>query len=418
MLNASQIHKPWSDSDRAVRLAALIDIYPGINGEICVGGAETNLQRLIQFIQRNHGGEIQSTVFVRRGTLVAQDPLLNSSSSNPSFVRPWSLSRLTSFLIREQRQIDLLYLVDKTLYFRVILLLRVLKGFKKPILFRVTSSKFLDYLKWIPAWLRTLLYQKFLGGRRDIFVLSLSQDCYDRLRTLGIDKDRIISIPNAVDLSRYQPPQDKSSIRLMRERLFPEMNSDGCVFVYVGRIIGWHKRVDHLLEAWNLSGLSARGHRLLLVGAPKKDVFITDGFKIWERCGPVDGRRGVGKLEGTYWTGLVPVEDIPSYLWMSDVFVLPSDFEGMSNAAIEALASGLPVIGRRGVSGNAELIDSQVTGMFFENIPELVQRLQWMTLSENRKGMREAALHKAQGFSVDSMCNRYVSFFKSIRSAQ
>jgi glycosyltransferase involved in cell wall biosynthesis len=141
-------------------------------------------------------------------------------------------------------------------------------------------------------------------------------------------------------------------------------------------------------------------------------VFITDGFRLWENDGPRDGKTGPGKLEGTYWTGLLHVSKIPDYLWMSDCFVLPSDFEGMSNAAVEALASGLPIIGRKGVSGNVELIEPKVTGQFFETIPELAEQMRWFAAFENRQGMKEACLARSKNFSVETMCRSYLEFFK------
>ena len=403
---------PQMEAQALLQLAILIDTYPGVNGDVCVGGAETNLERVVNFISDQHGGELRSMVYIRRGTIDPVEPSVQQLSSGAAVVRPRSLWGLTSFLIRNQSSFHAFYCADKTLYFRPHLFLRMLRGFRRPILLRITSSKYLDFLRLIPAWMRQMACRLVLKGRRDIYVIALSQDCHDGLRALKIPDEFIVPLPNSVDLLKYQPPQDPQSSRTLRMNLFPDMSAEGCVFVYVGRIIGWHKRVDLLLEAWSRSGLQEKGHRLLVVGAPKKDVFITDGYKIWEKHGPLDGRSGPGKMKGTFWTGLVSMQQLPSYLWMSDVFVLPSDFEGMSNAAIEALASGLPVIGRRGVSGNAELIDPQITGLLFEDLPQLIQQLQWMAQPENRRGMREAALKKAQGFSVESMCKRYVDLFK------
>ena len=55
------------------------------------------------------------------------------------------------------------------------------------------------------------------------------------------------------------------------------------------------------------------------------------------------------------------VSDIPTFLSGVDVFVLPSLYEGLGVAAIEAMAAGKPVVASR-VGGLPELIDDAVTG--------------------------------------------------------
>lgn len=398
--------------EKSHHLVVLIDTYPGVNGDVCLGGAETNLERLIRFVSDHYGQDYKCTIFIRRGTIEASALRLNPQAALPKIIKIKSLNEFTNFLIERQDEIDIFYCADKTLYFRFHLFIRMLRKFKKPILLRITSSKYLDSLRLIPEWMRSLFVKFFLHQRSNIFVIALSQNCYEGLMALGVRKDRIVSLPNSVDLSKYKPPESMKQKKELRLKLFPKMPDTACLFIYVGRIIGWHKRVDFLLEAWQKSHLSAQGHRLLLVGSPKSDFFIKDGFKIWKSSGPQNGSSGEGKVPGTFWTGFVSMEDLPSYLWMSDVFVLPSDFEGMSNAAIEALAAGLPILGRKGVSGNEELIDTKRTGLLFENQKEIVEQLIWMAKSENRKGMEEAALQKGQNFSVEAMCDRYIQLFQ------
>jgi len=56
-----------------------------------------------------------------------------------------------------------------------------------------------------------------------------------------------------------------------------------------------------------------------------------------------------------------PKECIRPLLALSDVFVMPSDYEGLSLATLEAMACGLPVIARA-VPGLKDLVENRVTG--------------------------------------------------------
>jgi glycosyltransferase involved in cell wall biosynthesis len=58
-------------------------------------------------------------------------------------------------------------------------------------------------------------------------------------------------------------------------------------------------------------------------------------------------------------------DDVPQVLRAFDLFVLPSVGEGISNAILEAMATGLPVVATR-VGGNPELVADGVTGRLIE----------------------------------------------------
>ncbi len=65
------------------------------------------------------------------------------------------------------------------------------------------------------------------------------------------------------------------------------------------------------------------------------------------------------------------VEDVQSRLKHAEIFVLPSVFEGMPNALIEAMAMGLPCIATDcGGGGSAALIENDVNGILIENFDE------------------------------------------------
>lgn len=75
------------------------------------------------------------------------------------------------------------------------------------------------------------------------------------------------------------------------------------------------------------------------------------------------------KIKQLHLTGKVTLpgnkNNIHSLLLSAEIFVMSSDYEGMSNALIEALCLGLPCISTR-VSGAEELIENEKSGMLVE----------------------------------------------------
>ena len=69
-------------------------------------------------------------------------------------------------------------------------------------------------------------------------------------------------------------------------------------------------------------------------------------------------------------------DDASSLLVAMDAFVLPSEFEGMSNSLMEAMSLGLPCV-VSDIDANRELIEHDVTGLTFPlgQCPELTKAL-------------------------------------------
>lgn len=106
---------------------------------------------------------------------------------------------------------------------------------------------------------------------------------------------------------------------------------------------------------------------------------------------------------------------VADYLAAADAFVLPSRLEGMSNAILEAMASGLPVIANA-VGGNPELVAHGQTGLLCEAgdpgaMVAALRRL--MSDADLRQRMGHAARRRAQDmFSIDSMITGYADFYR------
>lgn len=175
------------------------------------------------------------------------------------------------------------------------------------------------------------LYNRWIA-RADA-IQCVSRYTRERLVEAGYPPERCKLIPNAVDLSRFattsrpRPPQP--------------------TFAYVGRLEPV-KGVATLLEAWRIAGLQDTA-RLLIAGDGSQRAALE------AQAAPLgDSVRFLGE-----------VRDVPAVLREATIYVQPSYREGLSNAVLEAMAAGLPVVASR-ISGNEDIIDEGVSGLMVE----------------------------------------------------
>ncbi len=136
---------------------------------------------------------------------------------------------------------------------------------------------------------------------------------------------------NGVDLLRFRPagPAARAAARAALG-----IDRDGPVAVCVGRVCR-QKGQDVAFRAWPAVRAAVPGARLLVVGEPGGGT---------EVAGP--GVVGVGA-----------VRDVRPWLAAADLVVLPSRWEGLSLASLEALAMGRPVVASR-IPGLADAVGS------------------------------------------------------------
>ncbi len=154
----------------------------------------------------------------------------------------------------------------------------------------------------------------------------------------GLPGDRTAAVPNAVDVSRFQP---RAGVR-----------EPGLPFtaVYVGRL-HCHKGLETLVAAWAQAFRGRDDVRLQLVGQGEDESALR---KQVEAAGAADQIDFLGHRS-----------EVENVLAAADVAVLPSLIEGLSNSLLEFMACGLPVIATR-VSGSEDLIRTGGNGWLFE----------------------------------------------------
>jgi glycosyltransferase involved in cell wall biosynthesis len=179
-----------------------------------------------------------------------------------------------------------------------------------------------------------------LRGAIDGFV-AISDEIDSELESIGIAHARRHRIPNGVDTERFRPISPEFRVEQRRKLALP----DAPTAVYCGRLVR-EKRVDLLLEAWRALRERRPDCALVVVG---------DG----PEARPLQRLAG----DGVHFAGRA--EDVLPYLQSADAFVLPSDTEGLSNALLEAMAVGLPIVATR-VGAAAEIVSDPGIGRLID----------------------------------------------------
>lgn len=156
------------------------------------------------------------------------------------------------------------------------------------------------------------IYAPFLAHYEQVIVFSNIQR--DLLIRLGVPAKTVTVIPNGVDVVKYAPGASDVKRQINAERLF----------VYQGRL-SIEKNVAALLRAWNASALGPTC-KLAIVGDGPLAPSLMDAYPA---------------REDLVWLGFVENEqERINILRGADVFILPSQIEGLSLSLLEAMACG------------------------------------------------------------------------------
>lgn len=111
-------------------------------------------------------------------------------------------------------------------------------------------------------------------------------------------------------------------------------------------------------------------------------------------------------------------EDIPNAIKDAGLFVLSSDYEGLPNALMEAMALGLPVISTDcGGGGARALIDHGKDGLIVpcDDVDALAGAIrESLRDSETMMCRGQCAREKAAGFAADRIVNQWVAYIQDI----
>ncbi len=165
-------------------------------------------------------------------------------------------------------------------------------------------------------------------------------------RHYGVPRGKITVVYNGVELSRFPEKRKEEARRILRCRY--GLSEEGPVFLYVGSGFA-RKGVGTLVRA--AARLAGKGRSFRVIVGGKGNP------------GPYRGMAGEAR-DRVIFPG--PIREPEDHFLGADAFVFPTVYEPFSNACLEAMAAGIPVITTR-VNGVSEILRDGESGFLLED---------------------------------------------------
>jgi len=235
-------------------------------------------------------------------------------------------------------------------------------------------------------WMNTLSYCN-LADR----IVVNSEFMRDSVVTwYGLDRKKVVVIPNGVDLKMYT--ENNNKIRL---------EGDPSI-VYIGHLSRL-KGIDILIQAIAELTNEFPGIKLHLIGNGNDQFYMR-----------LAKEKGVEN--NVIFHGWLKHSLTPDYYKSSDICIFPSRHEGFGIVVLEAMASGIPVIASD-IPSFREIISNGINGLLFKSEDANALAMQLTTLYKDSylKGvLTQNALEKVTSYSWEKVAEKYISMYKNL----
>jgi glycosyltransferase involved in cell wall biosynthesis len=364
-----------------------------------VKGGVTSVEKLII---NNAGADLQ----IRHVPTIAQGSPLHNVMV---FLR--SIWCLCGAIIQKEVDIIHIHFSERGSTLRKSVLISIGILFRQPIIIHAHGATYQEFYAGLPKFIQKILVA-IIGRSTRIIVLSKSWQSY-YADTFHLDKDRVITLYNPVDLPLSIPTRSsKEDITVTTKKKLK--------FIFLGRI---GKRGGALDVAKSLMSF------------PQQDKGAFDLINAFAMLAVEDRDRvelflagnGDLALANQLITELNLTDKITILDWLNpqqrdellaeaDGFILPSYNEGLPMSMLESMAWGLPVIVTP-VGGIPEVITHKHNGLLVEpgNREQLVAAMQSLIRDEDlRMSLGIAARQSVEGLDIHSYMKSLVEVYSSV----
>lgn len=216
---------------------------------------------------------------------------------------------------------------------------------------------------------------------------------------LGIPPKKILVKNNAVDNNKLEEIYQKNLSK--REEIKTKLGLKKFNFIYVGRLIKF-KNIDNLLAAYKRINASDWG--LIILGNGSEEFEL-------KKYVSENQLKGVKFINGKQWY------EIPEYLSLADVFILPSFSEPWGLVVNEAMACGMPVLVSEKCGSAIDLVKENINGYSFDpfNIEQISEKMNEFVFDPQKvKSFGYASKLTIKQFSPEKVAFEMYNGFKNV----
>lgn len=201
-------------------------------------------------------------------------------------------------------------------------------------------------------------------------------------------RGRAVVALNGVDVARVQRAEKV------------EVPLDGFVIAVVGRCVP-QKNLSRLVDAFSIARVAEADLRLVVIGGGRQEAPLRRQIE------------DLGLSETVHVTGIVPRDVVYGILRAADAAVVASLWEGFCNAAVEAMAAGLP-LAASDLPVLREVLGDVPSYFDPTDVEALAAALVALRRRRDDSGAQRGVTRATEGLSLEAAATRYADCYREL----